>query len=135
MPADHPLLLARATCVGRSLRYGEACDDVTEGTVVAINPETGMTHLITDAGEVHTCNVAALRFDAEVAKRANPAEAERRKYAPTLAELQEDCRRAGGGPENTLALVKAYRARSGYGLQDAAAYVKRLLAAGGSDGR
>lgn len=57
----------------------------------------------------------------------------RRKFAPTLAELREDCLRAGYGPDNFVALVKAYRERSGYNLVNAIAYVRPLIAAGSTD--
>lgn len=60
-------------------------------------------------------------------------ELERRKFAPTLAELREDCLRAGYGPDNFVALVKAYRERSRYNLENAIAYVRTLLASGSSD--
>lgn len=60
-------------------------------------------------------------------------ELERRKFAPTLAELREDCLRAGYGPDNFVALIKAYRERSGYNLENAIPYVRRLLASGSTD--
>lgn len=63
------------------------------------------------------------------------AESLRRKVAPTLAELQEDCRRTGSDPASLVALVKMFRCRNGSRLEDAYRYVKRLLAAGGFDAR